>query len=395
LPTAAFKFNRLEFAGSLGDLGTLIPMSIALIAINGLSVTPVLVMAGLFYIVSGIYFKLPIPVQPLKVVFAIAIANPAAITAPVISAAGILFGIVLLVLGFTGLIDRLAQYFNKPIVRGIQFGLGLILIQKGIAYILKNELLIQQPSPDISIFGIPFNLIIGLVAFLVVLLLLSNRRFPAALVIIFAGMAIGIIFGGLNQVDFNLGPTPVKIGLPGMADFSTALVLLILPQIPLTVGNAIIGTADTCYSLFGQGKQTERISYRAFSLSMGFTNLIAGLIGAMPMCHGAGGLAAHYRFGARTGGSNLMIGFLFVALGFLCGEVGMSLLGSIPNGVFGVLLLFAGIELSLLIQDVTKKEDLFITLLIAGIGLATNNMAAAFVIGIIITQLTKLKNVNL
>jgi hypothetical protein len=34
------------------------------------------------------------------------------------------------------------------------------------------------------------------------------------------------------------------------------------------------------------------------------------------MCHGAGGLAAHYRFGARTGGSDVYAGLILLFFAF-------------------------------------------------------------------------------
>lgn len=392
---SSYKFDRVEFAGSLGDLGTLIPLSVALMVITGLSVTSVLLMVGLFYIISGIYYKLPIPVQPLKVVSAIAIAYPAKITLPIIAASGITFGIILLFLAFTGLIDWLAKFFTKPIMRGIQLGLGFILISKGIGFIQKPELFIQKSGEVISVTGIPVNLIIGILGVVLVLLLISSKRFPAALIIVTAGMVTGIIFGALKGINIALGPTPVEIFKPTLADFMNAFIFLVIPQIPLTLGNAVMGTADTCYTLFGKGEISRRATYRGFATSMGMINIVAGAIAGMPMCHGAGGLAAHYRFGARTGGSNLMIGAVFVLIALAFGKIGISLLSSIPNAILGVMLLFAGLELALLIRDVKEKRDFFVSFMIAGIGLATTNMGIAFFVGIIVMYLIRWRDIEI
>ncbi len=391
----SFKFDRVEFAGSLGDLGTLIPLSVALMVITGLSVTSVLLAVGLFYIITGLYYKLPIPVQPLKVVSAIAIAYPAKITLPIMAATGIVFGLVLLLLALTGLIDWLARFFTKPIIRGIQLGLGLILMYKGIGFITEQNLFIQQSGQPVTILGASLNTLIGIIAVFVTLLLLSSKRFPAALVIVTAGIGIGIMFGVLQNVNLTLGPTPVNLYRPTIDDFINATILLVIPQIPLTLGNAVMGTADTCFSLFGRGEHTKRATYRAFATSMGVTNLATGLIAGMPMCHGAGGLAAHYRFGARTGGSNIMIGAVFLIIALVFGKIGISLLSSIPYAILGVLLLFAGLELSLLIRDVTDKNDLFVAILIAVIGFATTNMGIAFFLGILVMYLLRLRNIKL
>jgi len=391
----AYRFDRVEFAGSLGDLGTLIPLSVALMVITGLSVTSVLLAVGIFYILSGLYFRLPIPVQPLKVVAAIAIAYPAKITLPIMAAAGIVFALVLLFLALTGLIDWLARFFTKPIMRGIQLGLGLILINKGIDFVIKQGLFIQQSSTTTYIFGISLNTLIGIIGVLITLLLLSSKRFPAALVVVSAGIGIGILFGALHNVNLTLGPTPIQLYRPTIDDFINASLLLVIPQIPLTLGNAIMGTTDTCYALFGKGEVTKRATYRAFSTSMGLMNIATGAIAGMPMCHGAGGLAAHYRFGARTGGSNLMIGTVFLLIGLAFGKIGISLFSCIPNAILGTLLLFAGLELALLIRDVTDKNELFIALFIAGVGFATTNMGIAFFLGILLMYLIKWRNIKL
>lgn len=391
----SFSFDRVEFAGSLGDLGTLIPLSVALIIINGLSVTAVFLMVGLFYIASGLYFKLPVPVQPLKVVSAIAIAFPLKVTASVIAASGLIFGVILLLLAFTGLIDWLARFFTRPIVRGIQLGLGLILITKGIEYIRTPALFIQQPDSTLNLLGIPLNLLIGIAGGIVTLLLLSSRRFPASIVLVFGGVIIGIFSGALNEINFSLGPTPIAFITPGWADLYTAAIFLVIPQIPLTIGNAIVSTSDTCISLFGENSTTRRVSYRALAISMGCINLLTSGILGMPMCHGAGGLAAHHRFGARNGGSNLMIGLIFLVIALVFGTIGISLLMLIPNAVLGILLLFAGLELSFLIRDLTEKNDLMITLLVASVGFATTNMGLAFLIGILIQFLLKRAHIKL
>ena len=366
-----------------------------LMVITGLSVTTVLLAVGIFYITTGLYYKLPIPVQPLKVVSAIAIAYPAKITLTIMAAAGMVFGFVLLTLALTGLIDWLARFFTKPIMRGIQLGLGLILMHKGIGFITKQTLFIQQTGPVFSIPGLSLNTLIGIIGVFVTILLLSSKRFPAALVLVTAGIGTGILFGALSNVTFSLGPTPIYLYKPTLNDFISATLLLVIPQIPLTLGNAVMGTADTCFSLFGKGEITKRATYRAFATSMGITNIVTGSVAGMPMCHGAGGLAAHYRFGARTGGSNIMIGIIFLIIALVFGKIGISLLSSIPYSILGVLLLFAGIELALLIRDVTDKNDLFITILIAGIGFATTNMGIAFFLGILVMYLVKLRNIKL
>lgn len=385
----SFEFNLRELSGSIGDFGTLIPLSIALITINELSFTSVFLMVGIFYFLSGLYFRLPIPVQPLKVVAAIAIASPDKVTLPVMAATGIIFGIFLLLLSLTGLIDQLARLFTKPIVRGIQLGLGFILITRGIDLIKDKDLFVEGLTNEAMAGSVPVNLIIGLVAIVLVIFLLNSRKLPAALVIVIAGIVTGAAYGAFDDTVWDFGPADMEFFTPGLDEYTTALYLLVLPQIPLTIGNAVIGTTDTAQSLFGTGRSTRRATNIRFATSMGLANIPTGFLGAMPMCHGAGGLAAHYRFGARTGGSNMMIGLIFVLIALTLGTAGVSILSSIPQSVLGVLLMFAGLELAILVRDVKKKDELFIVSLIAGIGLATTNMGIAFGAGIIVSQLIK------
>jgi SulP family sulfate permease len=113
----------------------------------------------------------------------------------------------------------------------------------------------------------------------------------------------------------------------------------------------------------------------------------------MPLCHGAGGLAAHYRFGARTAGSNVMIGVIFVALAIFLGRHCLAIVYLLPLSVLGILLLFAGSQLALTILDLKDRKELFVCLVILGITLATN-LAAAFMAGIAIAYMLRWKRLS-
>ncbi len=389
-----YRFDKMEFAGSLGDLGTLIPLSVALVVVSGLSVTSVLLMAGIFYVATGVWFKLPIPVQPLKVVAAIAIAYPGQITVPMIGASGVMFGIILILLSWTGFINTLARFFTRPIIRGIQFGLGLLLMSKGIKLIIAKNLFLPSGMAEIAT-PAHANVIVGILAFIVALVLINSKKFPSALVLICGGVIIGTLHGAFSEINFSLGPSKAVFLTPSYQEIISAFILLVIPQLPLTIGNAVIGTTDTCVALFGKTPATARATHKGFAMSMGIMNMIAGLFCAMPMCHGAGGMAAHYRFGARTGGSNIFIGTLFIILALFFGKIAITLMTAIPASVLGTLLVLAGLELSLLIRDVTQKRHLFVVLLIAGIAVGTSNMAIAFISGIIVHKLVEWRSIEI
>jgi len=388
-----FQFNRMELAGSLGDVGTLLPIVVGMILINRLSPTTVFLAFGLFYLLTGFYYRLPIPVQPLKAVGAIAIAYPNQITESVIGAGGILFGSLLLIMSITGTVDRLAKLFTQPVVRGIQLALGLIFLKKGIELIVTQKVFLSGVDGRFAEY--PINLIMGFVVFALVMALLDNKKFPAALAALAFGIIAGLALGGFKGQSFSIGPTRIELIFPSFSDFWTAFIMLILPQVPLTIGNACVGTADMCSSVFPNSPMLSRTKAGRFALTMGLANLPAGLFGAVPMCHGTGGLAAHYRFGARTGGAPIIIGSLFVVLALILGELGFAILTLIPNSVLGVLLIFAGLELCPLVRSLQTNEEYFVALLIAGIALAVPNMAWAFGIGIVVDLVIRKKGIKI
>jgi len=377
-----FRLDRMELAGSFGDLGTLLPIVVGMILINKLSPTTVFLSFGLFYLITAFIYRLPVPVQPLKAVGAIAIAFPNQITESVIGASGVIFGALLLLFSLTGFVDKLAKLFTPPVVRGIQLALGLVFLRKGIELIVGKSLFLSGVPgyfPDSSI-----NLILGVAVFALVLLLLDNKKMPAAIAAVGIGIVAGFLLGGLGDQKLGLGPTEIRLMSFSMHDLWIAFIMLILPQIPLTIGNACVGTADTCATLFPNDPRLAKATAGKFAFTMGLANLPAGFFGAVPMCHGTGGLAAHYRFGARTGGAPLLIGAIFVVIALVFGEAGFTFLTLLPNSVLGVLLIFAGLELCPLIRSLKANEEYFVALLISGISLAVPNMAWAFGIGIVV-----------
>jgi SulP family sulfate permease len=389
-----YKFNRLEFAGSLGDLGTLLPIAIGMILINGLNPMGVLLAIGLFYILSGAYYGVTVPVQPMKVIGAYAIAT--AVSVEVIAASTVLIGVLLLVIALTGAMTLIGKYTPKATVRGVQLTTGVLLMAQGVRFMVGTsqfQVIRQAAEPYLSIQSlgpIPIGIIIGVAGGIATLFFLENRRFPAGLLVVFGGMLLGLIFGtregfGAMRIGFNL-PSLLPFGFPSQADFSLALLVLVLPQVPMTLGNAVIANADLSKDYFGLDSQ--KVTYRALCISMGLANLFTFLIGGMPLCHGAGGLAAHYRFGARTAGSNMMIGVIFVVLAILLGSHALAVINLLPMSILGVLLIFAGGQLALTLLDVRNRKDLFVAITILGITLASN-LAYGFVVGIFLAYTLK------
>jgi SulP family sulfate permease len=382
------RFERQEMAGSLGDLGTLLPLAFGLVVINGLDSTATFIGIGLFYIVAGLYFGVTVPVQPMKVISAYAIAN--VMTAQQITASGFWMGILLLLLGITGTMTRVRKLVPQSAVRGVQLVTGVLLFVEGIKFMLGQTALQQaqgaaEPFLSVSSIGsVPLGIVLGVAAAIVTLLLVENRLAPAALVVVIGGAIAGLALGGWrNLADFHFGlhlPQPLPFGLPTGAELVLALTVLALPQIPMTIGNAVVAQADLTREYFGDQAAT-RSSPRALAVSMGLANLATSCFGGMPLCHGAGGLAAHYRFGARTAGSNLMIGALFLLVGLLAGDKALAVLSLLPFSVLGALLCFAGAQLAMMILDVKERSDLFVVISMLAVSLVSN-LGIGFGIGV-------------
>lgn len=391
---AHLQFNRTELAGSLGDLGTILPLAVGLIIINRLDPTGIFFTVGLFYIFTGLYFRVTCPVEPMKVISGYAIAT--SISALQIQASCFWVFVILLFLGVTGLINVITRYISKPVIRGVQLSTGILLLTQGVHLMLGTSAVQQfqgaaEPYLKMQQIGfLPIGIVLGIGLGFLCLLLLDNKRLPAAVVIIGIGMLIGALAGrhqGGEETAIGLNlPRLLPYGMPGVADFSFALIVLILPQIPMTIGNAVVANADLSKQYFQ--KNSSRVTHKTLCISMALANIGSFFLAGIPLCHGAGGLASRYRFGARTGGSNLIIGTLFLLIAILFGEQTLKIVQLLPLSVLGILLVFAGVQLGLTVIDMLNRKDLFVILLIVGITLASN-LAAGFIIGIVVDRLLR------
>ncbi len=397
--TQRIVFNRMEVAGSLGDLGTLLPIAIAMVLLNGLSPTGVFLSIGVYYVLSGLYFGLTVPVQPMKVIGAYAIAT--AMAPEQILASCLLMGILLLIVGLTGAIDLIAKITPKPVIRGVQLSTGALLMSGGIRFMMGTSRFQElenavEPYLALQALGpVPISLVIGCIGAVVTLLLLDSRRFPAGLVVVAGGVAAGLILGarltmGLGDIGLNL-PAWLPVGFPAKVDFTFALFVLVLPQLPMTLGNAVLAYTDLSKEYFKE--QSAKVTNRKACVSMALANFFSFCVGGMPMCHGAGGLAAHFRFGARTAGSNVIIGVVFAAMALLFGRHIIDVLHLLPMSILGVLLVFAGSQLALTVMDLNTRKEYFTATLILGITLASN-LAAGFIAGMVVAHLLRCEKLS-
>ncbi|MEW6118226.1 MAG: putative sulfate/molybdate transporter [Nitrospirota bacterium] len=357
IPSDNFRKLAWDISGAFGDIGVLFPIAIALIVKNGFNPTALFLMAGLFYVISAYYFRITMPVQPLKAMSAIAIAS--GLNFEVINAAGIAMGIILIFISLTRLSVKLGSFFPVSVIRGIQLGLGMMLVRSASGLI----------SADI------------LIAVVAGLLLITNialiKKIPPLIPI----LILGAVFSIRGLTPLAIGPVALSPALPDADSLWRGFTLLVLPQIALTFGNAIVATEATGKLLYGQ--KAERLSLQSVPLSMGFANITSGFFGGAPMCHGCGGLTAHSKFGATSERSGYIIGGLLIVLALLFGKSALSIISAFPLGILGVLLCYVGIQHSLFIRDIiADKKAVFVALTVAVSGFLTNNLTVGFVLGL-------------
>lgn len=357
------RYDRGEFAGAFGDLGTFIPFVVAYITVNKMDPLGILLGFGIFKIFVGLYFKTPVSVQPMKAIGGAAIAHPEMVTSGMIWGSGLFTAAFWTVMALTGCITWLEKLTAKPVIRGIMLGLGM-------SFVIESLKLAQsQPLLAVSAVVLTF-------------LFLTNERIPAMLLLLALGVGYSLVespalLGQLGGVSLHFRLPEFALGKLNWTDLVLGTLILGLPQAPLTLGNAILGIAAENNELFPD----RPMKVKTVALDHGLMNVVSTAIGGVPLCHGAGGMAGHVRFGARTGGALVILGVIVTFIGLFLSDSVTLIFGMIPQAILGVILLFTGLELASTIKDIgTKKEDVYVMLLTAGI--AVVNMGVAFLAGV-------------
>lgn len=357
-----FEFNLRELAGSMGDFGTLFPLAIGYIVVVGLDPAGFLVMLGLTNIALGLVYRIPMPLQPKKVVAAVAISQHW--TPGLVYSTGLAMGLTWLAMAATGLMDWLVRITPHCVVRGIQVALGITLGW------LSLELLGQGP------FGTAGNWALGLAAIVVILLLKDNRYAPAALVLVVGGTLIPWFRGELAGA-IDLGITLPPLVIPNWGDMGKGMLLAGFAQMPLTLTNACL----SCGRLIRDYFPERPVSERRLLVNQGIMNTIVPFFGGMPMCHGAGGLAGQYTFGARTGGAPIMEGLIEIGLGLFLSRSIVDLFSVFPMTIVGAMLLAVSFNLAWLARDVAGRRE-WMALAVTVVASVATNMALGFVAGL-------------
>jgi MFS superfamily sulfate permease-like transporter len=362
---AGNTYDRNEVAGAFGDIGTLIPFVVGYITVNRLDPQGVLLGFGLLALATGLYFRTPMSVQPMKAIATVAVTHPETITSGAIFASAVLTGFFWLGMGVTGAVSWLAALTSRPVVRGIVLGLGLSFILEGVNFMHRRPL-------------------IAIPGALLTFSLLGRPRLPAMVVLLAYGAAMALALD--TTLVSDLGALAPHFQVPTLhipevswSDFATGLVVLAAPQVALTLGNAVIATAEEHNSLF----PSRPVSVRVLALDHGLMNLVAAPLGGVPMCRGAGGMAGHIRFGARTGGALVILGATLLVGALFYPDSVATLFRLFPLPILGVILLFGGLELAASVNgEPFSRADR--TVMVATAGIALWNMGAAYIAGLLL-----------
>jgi predicted benzoate:H+ symporter BenE len=360
---AGNEYSLREAAGAFGDLGTLIPFIVGYITVAKIDPSGVLVAFGVFKIIAGLTYRTPVPIQPMKAIGTAVISSAGAITPAAVWASGLFTGVLWLVMGLSGAVSWIAKITSRPVIHGLVLGLGLGFLLEGIK-LAQGEL------------------VLTVAAVAVTFVLLSYERIPAMLVLLGFGIVVSLVrdpalLTELGAMSFRFRVPEVALSEIGWQDLVTGVLVLGLPQAALTLGNAIVATVEENNHLFPD----RPITVRGIAIDHGVMNLLGASIGGVPMCHGAGGMAGHVRFGAKTGGALVILGVLILVAGLFFADSIGTLFKLFPPALLGVILMFGGLELAAGVQASNlSKADRYVMAFTAGTALW--NMGAAYLGGL-------------
>ncbi|KAL2318308.1 hypothetical protein Fmac_032184 [Flemingia macrophylla] len=422
-----FHSKWAELNGAMGDLGTYIPIVLALTLARDLNLGTTLIFTGVYNIITGAIYGVPMPVQPMKSIAAQALSDTS-FGVPEIMAAGILTGGVLFVLGVTGLMRLAYKLIPLSVVRGIQLAQGLSFALTAVRYVRKVQDLPKSKSlGDRHWLGLD-GLVLAIVCLCFIVIVNGagenksrgccdvvgsddddlggqkrvesddrNSRsrlrkvifsLPSAFLVFVLGVVLVFIRRHEVVHEIKFGPSSIEVVKFSRHAWKRGFVKGAIPQLPLSILNSVIAVCKLSSDLF-PGKD---FSVTSLSVTVGLMNLVGSWFGAMPSCHGAGGLAGQYKFGGRSGGCVALLGAAKLLLGLVLGSSLSHILKQFPVGILGVLLLFAGIELAMCSRDMNTKEDSFVMLICTAVSLVGSSAALGFICGMVVYVLLRLRN---
>ncbi|MFK8214457.1 putative sulfate/molybdate transporter [Haloferax volcanii] len=347
----AVDFEWHEFTGAVGDSVTVLPIVVAVARLTDLSLAVVLVWFGVFQVVWGLYYAAPLSVEPMKALAALVLAET--VTTGEALLAGFGLGVVLLAIGRTRSLGRVSRYIGAPVVRGVQFGVALVLLSTGL----------ELGAGDLPL--------AGLAVAVAVVALLTRRSNVSALAVLAVGGAVA--FSDVGQLSLAV-PSVRDAGLFSLDNLSFAVAEAAVAQLAMTVGNAALATSVLLADYFDRDVSADELA-----TSMGAMNLLAVPLGGFPMCHGSGGVAGKYAFGARTAGANVILGVGYVVVALFAADV----VAAYPVAMLGVILAIIGLQLARTsLTSLSRADGYPLVVAIGVVGVAVN-LGVAFVGGVV------------
>lgn len=359
------RFDRNELAGAFGDIGTDIPLIVGVIMTTHMDGASVLSIFGIMQIFTALLYRMPMPVQPLKAMAAIVIAQR--LNASVLCGAGLAIGVIMLIFSLTGLIDYIAKLVPKCVVRGVQLGLGLQLMTLSLVKYVPNDGLAGA--------------ILAALAFAVTIVLFGNRRIPAGIIVVVLGLLYALLFKHIPASGTRVLLHVPHFQVPQWHDVWLGFLVLALPQLPLSIGNSLLATNQLARDLY----PGRPVTIKKLGLTYSIMNLVSPFFGGIPTCHGSGGMAGHYAFGGRTGGSVIIYGAFLLMCGLFFGYSFEMIISVFPLSVLGAMLAVEGMMLILLIRDtVVIPREFAVAVLV---GLVALFVPYGYVVGIVVGTL--------
>ncbi|MES3518326.1 MAG: putative sulfate/molybdate transporter [Natronomonas sp.] len=342
----SLDFSRNEWTGAIGDSVTVLPVVVSVAVLTELSLVSLLVWFGVFQIVWGLYYGAPVSVEPMKALAALVLAGT--ITTGEFLLSGLFVGVALLAIGATGSLDRVSSYVGSPVVRGVQLAVALVLLETGV----------RLAGADLRLAGAAAVAAVAVIA-------LGYGNLSALLVLCLGG-GVAVASAGLPSPT---APTTDGVLAFGVSDLTRPAAEAAVAQLAMSVGNAALATSLLLKDYFDRD-----ISADDLSSSMGVMNLVAVPFGSLPMCHGSGGVAGKYAFGARTAGSNVILGIGYVAVAVFAAGI----VAAYPVSMLGVILGVVALQLGR--TSLEKTEHLPFVVAIGVCGLVVN-LGVAFLLG--------------
>lgn len=371
------RISLQELNGSFGDFGTLIPITIDMTKKNVLLPCVSFFWGGISNIIAGIYWDMPMPIQPMKTIATVVSSN--VLTRPgEVAVAGLLTGLTTFVFGCFDIIKTINKYVPKSSIAIVQCITGIGLAMNG--FNLINHLNLW--------FGVD-SYFTAIICGLIILFQFTQihpsitrytKNIPSALLLFLIGLILSLSTSSFEYSFIH----PFQFISISSNDWKRGFIQGSIAQIPLTLLNSVIAVVDLSNQYFSEeiimGKKKE-MTTRSTSVSLGLIN-IPCIFGGIPSCHGSGGLAGQYKFGGRTGLSVVILGIIKVMIGLFGGQFFNTLLYQFPNSILGLLLFICGTELTKYGLKYVG-DDGFIVAAGVSIGLASK-IWIGFIVGIVL-----------